>query len=118
MTNYAFVKGLPVEVIGTIIVTIGLIFFAFTTIIGWNYYGERCTEYLFGVKAVKFYRVVFIVIVAFGATLKLDLVWILADIVNALMAFPNLIGLIGLSGVVYKETKLYFQSLKEDTKEA
>lgn len=113
MTSYAFGKGLPVEAIGTFIVTIGLLFFAFTTIIGWNYYGERCTEYLFGIKGVKVYRYVFIIIVAFGATLKLDLIWILADIVNALMALPNLIGLIGLSGVVYKETKLYFHNLKK-----
>lgn len=118
MTNFAFAQGLPVEAIGIFIVTIGLIFFAFTTIIGWNYYGERCTEYLFGVKGVKIYRYIFIVIVAFGATLKLDLIWIIADIVNALMAFPNLIGLIGLSGVVVKETKLYFDSLKKSSKEA
>ncbi|NLP29422.1 MAG: sodium:alanine symporter family protein [Clostridia bacterium] len=112
MTGFAFKKGLPIESIGILIVTIGLLFFAFTTIIGWNYYGERCTEYLFGVKGVKVYRYIFIIIVAFGASLKLDLIWILADIVNALMAFPNLIGLIGLSGVVFKETRLYFDGLK------
>jgi len=118
LTSYAFSQGLPVEAIGIFIVTIGLLFFAFTTIIGWNYYGERCTEYLFGVKGVKVYRYIFIVIVAFGATLKLNLIWTVADIVNALMAFPNLIGLIGLSGVVYKETKLFFESKKKTSKEA
>lgn len=118
LTSYAFSQGLPVEAIGIFIVTIGLLFFAFTTIIGWNYYGERCTEYLFGVKGVKVYRYIFIVIVAFGATLKLNLIWTVADIVNALMAFSNLIGLIGLSGVVYKETKLFFESKKKTSKEA
>lgn len=110
MTNAAFNTGLPV--IGPYIVTIGLIFFAYTTIIGWNYYGERCAEYLFGVKAIKPYRLIFIFLVAVGAFLKLDIIWILADIVNGLMAIPNLIGLIGLSGVIAAETKLYFGKMK------
>lgn len=110
MTNYAFSVGLPIASLGKFIVTIGLIFFAFTTIIGWNYYGERCTEYLFGVKGIKVYRYVFIALVAIGAYLKLDLVWILADIVNALMAIPNLIALIGLRKVIISETKSYFEN--------
>ncbi|WP_281413941.1 alanine/glycine:cation symporter family protein [Clostridium polyendosporum] len=118
MTNQAFTVGLPIPVIGKLIVTIGLIFFAFTTIIGWNYYGERCTEYLFGVKGIKPYRYIFIFLVAIGAFLKLDLVWILADIVNALMAIPNLIALIGLSGVIVAETKSYFNQQKQDKKKA
>lgn len=113
MTNFAFKSGIPVPAIGSFIVTIGLLFFAFTTILGWNYYGERCAEYLFGVKAIKVYRYVFIAIVAFGAALKLDIVWTIADIVNALMAFPNLIALVGLSGVVFKETKDYFKIIKQ-----
>jgi len=114
MTNAAFNIGLPV--IGPYIVTIGLIFFALTTILGWNYYGERCTEYLFGIKGIKTYRLIFIGLVAVGAFLKLDIIWILADIVNGLMAIPNLIALIGLSGVIISETKLYFEQLESNTK--
>lgn len=108
MTNRAFRVGLPISGIGQYIVTIGLIFFAFTTILGWNYYGERCIEYLFGIKGIKPYKIIYIVLVGAGAFLKLDMIWTLADIVNGLMAIPNLIGLIGLSGVVMKETKQYF----------
>lgn len=113
MTSAAFSNGLPVPVIGELIVTIGLIFFAFTTILGWNYYGERCTEYLFGVKGIRPYRYIYILLVALGAFLKLDLIWIIADIVNGLMAIPNLIGLIGLSGVVIAETRIYFRQLEK-----
>ncbi|NTW71487.1 MAG: sodium:alanine symporter family protein [Eubacteriaceae bacterium] len=109
MTSYAFSTGLPSAAVGEFIVTIGLLFFSFTTIIGWNYYGERCTEYLFGVKGIKPYRYLFIALVAIGAFLKLDLIWILADIVNALMAIPNLIALLGLSGVIIAETKAFFK---------
>lgn len=112
MTNAAFMTGIPFPYIGQLIVTIGLIFFAFTTILGWNYYGERCTEYLFGIKGIKPYRYIFIILVTFGAFLKLDVIWILADIVNGLMALPNLIALIGLSGVIINETKEYFSTLK------
>lgn len=111
ITNYAFAAGLPTANLGKFVVTIGLIFFAFTTIIGWNYYGERCTEYLFGVKAIKIYRYIFIALVAIGAYIKLDLVWIIADIVNALMAIPNLIGLLGLRKVIISETRAYFKNL-------
>ncbi|WP_312833281.1 alanine/glycine:cation symporter family protein [Sedimentibacter saalensis] len=114
MTNEAFNQGLPV--IGPYIVTVGLIFFSFTTILGWNYYGERCTEYLFGVKAIKLYRLIFIVLVGAGSFLKLDMIWILADIVNGLMAIPNLIALIGLRGVIASETRLYFEGLKSESK--
>lgn len=107
ITNHAYLMGLPGNYLGSFIVTIGLIFFAFTTILGWNYYGERCIEYLFGVKGIKIYRYLFICFIAIGSFLKLDLVWIIADIVNALMAIPNLIGLLGLSNVVISETKNY-----------
>ena len=110
ITNYAYSVGLPIASLGKFIVTIGLIFFAFTTIIGWNYYGERCTEYLFGVKGIKIYRFIFIFLVAIGAYLKLDLVWIIADIVNALMAIPNLIGILGLRKVIISETKSFFNN--------
>ena len=114
MTNMAFKQGLGGW--GSYIVTIGLIFFAFTTILGWNYYGERCTEYLFGVKKIKPYQYIFILLVSIKTFLKLDLIWILADIVNGLMALPNLIALIGLRHVVNNETKIYFQQLKEKSK--
>lgn len=113
MTNAAFKAGLPFPVLGQIIVTVGLIFFAFTTILGWNYYGERCTEYLFGVKGIKAFKYFFIFLVAIGGFLKLDLIWILADIVNGLMAIPNLIAIIGLSGIIANETKKYFDELKK-----
>ena len=92
MTSAAFSQGLPLA--GSLIVTIGLMLFAFTTILGWNYYGERCVEYLFGIKAIKFYRYIFIALVAVSPLLKLNTIWILADIVNGLMAIPNLIALI------------------------
>lgn len=107
MTNSAFAMGLGSD-IGKYAVTVGLMFFAFTTIIGWNYYGERCTAYLFGVKAIMPYRFIYIALIACGAFLKLELIWILADIVNGLMAVPNLIGLLGLSSVVISETNEYF----------
>lgn len=112
MTTEAFRIGFSgAPYIGQTIVTIGLIFFAFTTIIGWNYYGERCTEYLFGVKGIKPYRIVFVLLIASSAVMKLELIWTIADIVNGLMAFPNLIGLLGLSGVVISETKQYFSKI-------
>ena len=114
MTNYAFSNGFPIAIIGQLIVTIGLIFFAFTTILGWNYYGERCVVYLVGVKGIKAYRGIFILLVALGAFLKLEMIWVIADIVNGLMAIPNLIGLIGLSGVIINETRKYFRELEDD----
>ena len=102
--------------VGELVVTIGLIFFAFTTILGWNYYGERCTEYLFGVKGIKAYKYIFIALVAIGPFLKLGLIWTIADIVNGLMAIPNLIAIIGLSGIVASETKAYFDTLDNTAK--
>lgn len=113
ITNYAFSTALPGANLGKVIVTVGLIFFAFTTIIGWNYYGERCTEYLFGIKGIKIYRYIFIFLVAVGPYLKLELVWIVADIVNALMAIPNLIGILGLRKIIISETKSFFETLNE-----
>jgi len=113
LTTEAFKMGLPIEVVGKFVVNIGLIFFAFTTILGWNYYGERCIEYLGGVKAILPYRLIFIALVGIGPFLSLDLVFIIADIVNGLMALPNLIGLIGLSKVVVEETESYFKELQD-----
>jgi len=109
MTTHAFAVGLDSDTVGPLLVSIGLIFFAFTTILGWNYYGERCVVYLFGTKGILTYKVIFIALIASGAFLHLDMIWIIADIVNGLMAIPNLIGLIALRHVVIAETKLFFK---------
>lgn len=92
---------------GSYVVSIGLILFAFSTVIAWAYYGEKCFEYLFGEKYVILYRVIFSLLVIPGALLKLETVWILADISNGLMAIPNLIALIALSKVIRHETNLF-----------
>ena len=110
LTNAAFKDAFPV--FGGYMLMIGLILFAFTTILGWNYYGERCMIYLCGTKGVLPYRIIFIILVASGAFLKLEAIWVLADIVNGLMAIPNLIALLALSGVVVRETAKYFDHLK------
>lgn len=100
---------------GAQFLTISLVLFAFTTILGWNYYGERACIYVFGNKGVMPFRIIFVALVASGAFLKLDAIWIIADIVNALMAFPNLIALIALSPVIVSETKLYLEHIKNET---
>jgi len=99
---------------GGYIVTIGLLLFAFTTLLGWSYYGEKCVEYLFGAKSVPFYRVIFTLVVIPGAILELDVVWKISDICNGLMAFPNLLGLMALSGVVIAETRSFMKVLAEE----
>ncbi|WP_319507677.1 sodium:alanine symporter family protein [uncultured Methanolobus sp.] len=113
MTNYAYSSVL--ENVGTYVVGIGLMFFAFTTILGWNYYAERCTEFLFGVKAILPFKFVYILMVSMGAFLTLDIIWILADIFNGLMAVPNLIALIALRKIVISETKEYFDGMEKDS---
>ena len=113
LTTAAFETGLPIAVVGKYIVNVGLIFFAFTTILGWNYYGERCIEYLFGVKGIKPYKVIFIALVGVGPFLPLEMIFIIADIVNGLMALPNLIGLIGLRHVIISETEMFFKEIEE-----
>lgn len=110
MTTHAFAVGLNADTFGPILVSVGLLFFAFTTILGWNYYGERCVVYLFGTKAILPYKLVFLALVFSGAYLHLDMIWIIADIVNGLMAVPNLIGLIALRQVVISETRLFFDN--------
>lgn len=100
---------------GSQLLTISLVLFAFTTILGWNYYGERATIYLFGNRGVLPYRLIFIALIASGAFLKLEAIWVLADIVNGLMAIPNLIALIALSGVVAAETDHYLNRRKRQT---
>ena len=112
MTNAAF--SYDYGSIGGIILTVSLILFAFTTILGWNYYGERACQYLFGIKGIVPYRIIFTILVASGAYLELQSIWVLADIVNGLMAIPNLIAIIALSGVISLETKKYFEHLKEN----
>lgn len=94
---------------GEFFVTISITLFAFATIIGWSYYGERCVEYLFGKKNLIVYRAVYIIFILFGSVMNLDLVWSISDTFNGLMAIPNLVALIFLSGQVAKETKLYLE---------
>ena len=95
--------------IGVLVLTLCLVLFAFTTILGWSYYGERCFEFLFGVKQINIYRSIFIIMVALGGFLELDLIWTIADIVNGLMAIPNLIALLALSPIIIAETRNYFK---------
>lgn len=112
LTNAAFNQGLPGN-IGMYMVTIGLIFFSFTTIIGWCYYGERCLVYLCNsVKVILPYKFLYIGAIALAPFLSLEPIWLLADITNACMAFPNLVGLLGLSPIVITETRLFFSNLK------
>ena len=114
ITTAAFQQGLPFPpVFASFALMLCLVFFAFTTILGWDYYGERCLEYLFNrnQKAVKTYRWLYILCVFFGPYMTVAAVWNIADIFNALMAFPNLIALLTLSGVVVRETKDYFNRM-------
>jgi AGCS family alanine or glycine:cation symporter len=93
---------------GALIVNVGIVFFAFTTIIGWNFYGEKCTKYLFNKDAIKWFKLIFLVMVAGGPFLKLDTIWLIADIVNGVMVIPNLVGLILLRKVIIGETLEFF----------
>lgn len=93
---------------GVLVLTLSLALFAFTTILGWSYYGERCIEFVFGTKAIPVYRLIFVLMVALGGFLELQVIWKIADIVNGLMALPNLIALLVLSPVIIKESKRYF----------
>jgi AGCS family alanine or glycine:cation symporter len=92
---------------GNIILTFGLVTFAFSTILGWSYYGEKCAEYLFGTAVKLPYRIIFIIVAFIGATIPLQLVWEIADSLNALMAIPNIIAVLLLSNLISKETKYY-----------
>lgn len=104
LTKLAFGK---VPYIGAPLLTFGIVTFAFSTILGWSYYGERAVEYLEGKRAIIAYRVVYIIAIFFGSIVSLNLIWNLADCMNALMAIPNLISLLLLSGVIVKETDKY-----------
>ena len=111
LTSNAFGLAIPG---GEYIVTIALAVFAFTTILGWSYYGERCWQYIFSEKTLIIYRVAWIIAVLLFANMKIDFVWNLSDTLNGLMAIPNLIGLILLAPMVFKITREYFE--KEDLK--
>lgn len=104
LTSQSFNALLPGH--GTWIVTIGLIFFAYSTILGWSFYGEKCIQYLFGYRVIKPYRIVFTLMVLVGTLVGLDLVWAVSDVFNGLMAFPNLIGVLLLSGLVISQNPL------------
>jgi AGCS family alanine or glycine:cation symporter len=104
LTRVAFDQ---IHYVGPIVLTIGLLTFVFSTILGWSYYGEKAAEYLFGTKVVKPYRWLWVVFVLIGSVLSLPIVWSFADIANALMAIPNLISLLLLSGVIINETRKY-----------
>ncbi len=115
VTTNAFQKGLPFPAqFSSFLLMLCLVFFAFTTIIGWNYYGERCMEYLVAgrTKAVMVYRVIFIFAVFIGPFMTVKAVWTIADIFNACMALPNLIAILALSGVVVSETRSYLKRVK------
>lgn len=115
VTTHAFQAGLPLPTqVSAFLVMLCLVFFAFTTILGWDYYGEKCLEYLMNgnLKAVKVYRWLYILAVFIGPFMTVEAVWTIADIFNALMAFPNLIAILALNGVIVAETKKYFAKLK------
>ena len=116
VTTYAFQNGLPFPAeVPSFILMLCLVFFAFTTILGWDYYSERCLEYLSGgnMKHVKVYRWIYILAVFIGPYMTVSAVWTIADIFNGLMAIPNMIALFALSGVVVKETRDFFQRHNE-----
>ncbi|MCL4219266.1 MAG: sodium:alanine symporter family protein [Candidatus Hydrogenedentes bacterium] len=111
LTSAAFSSALPGQW-GGIIVTLSLMLFAYSTLLGWSYYGEKSIEFILGTGSIIPYRVLFCVFVAVGAGIKLELVWNISDVFNGLMAFPNLIALVLLSHVVVKETRDHFDSLR------
>ena len=106
LTAAAFESSLPG--VGGHIVTLGITLFAFTTLLGWSFYGEKCVEYLFGVRSITPFRVLWIIAIPIGATFPLNFIWLLADTLNALMALPNLVALLLLSPLVFKLTREYF----------
>lgn len=116
VTTYAFNQGLPIpQVVSSFLLMLCLVFFAFTTILGWDYYSERCLEYLTGgkMKVVKVYRWLYILAVFIGPYMTVKAVWTIADIFNGLMAIPNMIAIFALSGVVIAETKSFFKRHNE-----
>lgn len=114
LTTMAFGQ---IPYLGPVILVLGIILFAFSTVLGWAYYGERCVEYCFGRKALIPYRAVYILVAAIAPVVALDLVWTIADILNALMAVPNLIAVLLLTPVIVKETKKYINNLDAKSEE-
>lgn len=117
VTTYAFQKGLPIpEELSAFLLMLCLVFFAFTKILGWDYYSERCLEYLSGgkQKSILVYRWLYIIAVFIGPYMTVKAVWTIADIFNGLMAIPNMIAIFALSGVVVKETKSFFERYKKE----
>jgi len=112
LSSLAFTSALPA--LGGYVVVFGLVIFAFTTILGWSYYGERCAEYLWGTKIIWPYRVLWLCAIPIGAMSKLTLVWLVADILNGLMAIPNLVALILLSPVIFKITAEFINARKQN----
>lgn len=115
VTTYAFQKGLPIpEQLSAFLLMLCLVFFAFTTILGWDYYSERCLEYLSGgkIKSIKIFRWLYILAVFIGPYMTVSAVWTIADIFNGMMAIPNMVALFALSGVIAKETKDFFERRK------
>lgn len=112
LTSAAFDQYLPG--FGGLIVAVALLFFVFSTIVGWSYFGEKCFTYLFGGKVSMPYRFAFVVMLFVGSVVSLDIVWGFADVMNGLMAFPNLIALLLLSGVIVNETKKFKQKRREE----
>jgi len=109
MTTAAFSQ---IPVLGSIILVFGIITFAYTTVLGWSYYGERCAEYLFGKRATILFKIIFVFVILLGPVIELDIVWSLSDIFNALMAVPNIIALVFTSGLIAKETKKWLNNLE------
>jgi len=107
LTTHAFNHGLPGNS-GGIIVSVGLILFAYSTMLGWSYYGEKSLQFLFGIKFIMPYRILFCIFIIIGALTELKLVWTIADVFNGFMALPNLIGLLALSGVIVSETNKFY----------
>ena len=107
LTKAAFSE---VPVVGPVVLTVGLLTFVFSTILGWSYYGEKAAEYLFGTRVITPYRWLWVLMVMVGSVMSLNAVWSFADITNGLMAIPNLISLIALNGVIVAETRKYLWS--------
>lgn len=115
LTTAAFSQ---IPVLGPVILVVGIITFAWSTILGWSYYGERCAQYLWGGKSTLIYKIIFVAVVVVGPVIDLNLVWTISDILNAFMAVPNLVAVLLLSGVIAKDTKYYLSHLDEvDTTE-
>lgn len=110
----AFNKHIPG---GEYIVTIGLVLFAYTTVLAWSYYGEKCCEYIFGERSIIIFRILFALVVIPGAALKMETVWHLADISNGLMVVPNLIALVSLSSVILKETQTFLSTVEKEKRQ-